>query len=173
MTKKKSEKTADPVDEYAELAGYVETLRNALYLQAYEVIVRRGAPPQEGALALIQPVDGRLLAELYVSGDFWQETPKEQRQTITHELLHLVHREASDVIRLGAWIRHVGQGTYDATWEAVRDQFEKMVDRLAVIVAPSLPLPPDRMPHGDEPNTTPLLPHGPVNIDNAPAPSVE
>ncbi|HVM30779.1 MAG TPA: hypothetical protein VM305_08455 [Candidatus Limnocylindrales bacterium] len=155
------------------LTEYIAQVRDALNLQAYKIVLRDGPPPgREEATAMIQPVDGRMMAELWLGPSFWIETPEEQRQTIAHEMLHVLHRDATDVIRLGAWIRHVGQGTYDATWEVFRDHIEKMVDRLSVIVAPRLPLP-ELATAGDTPHVAPLMPHGPVAVDTTQAGSVE
>lgn len=149
--------------QHAALLSYVGEARNALYLQAYEVNLRRDEPSDRTALASVEPVDGRLVANLYIAPGFWSQTPEEQRQTVVHELVHVIQREMTDVIRLGAWIRHVGQGTYDATWEAFRDQVEKQCDRLATIIAPLVPVPELERP---EETPEPQPEHGPVVIDN-------
>ena len=59
-----------------------------------------------------------------------------------HELIHLIHRDQTDIIRVAAADAVSEQATYDLLWSTVKLATEVMVDHLAAIIAPTMPLPP-------------------------------
>lgn len=99
-------------------------------------------PTEEEVDATIEPVDNRHVANLNVGWDFWRKDPEDQRATIVHELLHLLHRDASDVIRNGAWRQEVPYSLYNTVWEQYRTLIEICVDDLTTIISQFMPLPP-------------------------------
>jgi hypothetical protein len=75
-----------------------------------------------------------------VAVDFWGLEPEDQRHAITHEILHPLFQEMYDDVREGAHEALGGQAFRVFLAQVDRD-IERLVDQLALIVGPSLPLP--------------------------------
>ena len=101
-------------------------------------------PGHDDADGRVEPVDGRWVATIHLAGHIWDD-PTDARVTLAHELLHLAHRDATDVIRL-TLPPLLADSTYTAVWETFRQAVELGVDRLAREVAALLELPPPRRP---------------------------
>lgn len=127
----------------AALEAYVSEVRASLRLDAWDVRLADEWPDDgEDVYAQIDPCEQRWIATLRLGSGFWDLPPEDQRNTIVHELLHLHHVRLTDVTRLGAWRHQVGQALYDHLVDQVKREAELMVDALASVLAPFVPLPP-------------------------------
>jgi hypothetical protein len=110
---------------------YARDLADRLGLRDWRVAVSDDPPEDPGATASIECVEGRRLAILRLSDRFLAGRPADQRQTVTHELIHC-HLAPLDQVVMAA-------GLSDP-W--VRVILEYAIDGLAAAVAPMLPIPP-------------------------------
>lgn len=124
--------------------GYINTIRDLLGLQHWDVFLAR-EPAPKGAYAAIAPVEGRQVAPLSVERHWFRDrSPEGKRNDIVHELLHVVHRDQTDVIRLGLVNSEVlGSKVRELTWALFNTETERMVDHLASVISPFMPPFPD------------------------------
>lgn len=119
---------------------YMRKLLAALELNYWRVYVATDLPPP-GALLMIEPTDGRRIAMLYVSEDWYaKQDATEKRINMTHEALHLAHHDQELVIR------HFKDTTGDVAtypmqiiWDQFKVETERMVDSLSYVLAPHMP----------------------------------
>ncbi|WP_159794431.1 hypothetical protein [Puerhibacterium puerhi] len=116
-------------------------VRDGLHLGHWDTFLA-AEPAMEGAIAHVDPVEGRYVAGIHLCEDWLERSPEGQRNDIVHELLHLAHREQTDVIRVGL-LRSgfLSQRAGDMLWATFKDATERMVDHLAGVVAEQFPLP--------------------------------
>jgi hypothetical protein len=99
----------------------------------------------DDAIATVFPTQGRKRAQVWLERDWQPRSPEDKRHTIAHELIHLHHRDQTDVIRKALHESgYLPQPAYDLLWESFRLATEVMVDELADVIAPTLP------PYGSE-----------------------
>lgn len=128
----------------AEQAGaierYVEKVLLKLDLNYWRVYVATKLPPED-ALLMIEPVDGRRVAMLYVSPGWWDDrTADDKRIDLVHECLHLAHHDQEEVIRrFKNTTGDVGSYPMSLVWEQFRIETERMVDSLSYVIAPHMP----------------------------------
>jgi hypothetical protein len=112
-------------------APYVRKLADILHLRDWRVDVNEESPADSNAWASCCPIEGRKCAEVRLSESFLNDEKIDQRQTITHELLHC---------HLGPMWRVIeAEGNATA---AAKLAMEYCVDGLADAIAPLLPEPP-------------------------------
>lgn len=120
-------------------AWIAEALRT-LDLNFWRVYVAAEEPSSDDAIAMIEPTDGRRIAMLYLSERFLTDPLSEQMETLTHEVLHLLHHDADEVIR--RFFRESGDVPAYAG-SLIVDQFklelERMVDSLSYVLQPLMP----------------------------------
>lgn len=133
----------DTVAMLADIDTYLRRLADLMGLQRWDVYVSV-KPSAKGTLATVDPVQGRALAEIRVASDFHAGSPDDQVNTLVHELIHLIHRDQTDIVRIGVAAGEVvgGQATYDLLWATFHLATEVMVDHLAAVIAPTMPAPP-------------------------------
>jgi hypothetical protein len=112
-------------------APYVRQLADLLRLRDWRIDVYEDAPAEPTAIASCAPVEGRKYAVIRLGESFLTDPPDDQRQTITHELLHC---------HLGPMVRMIE--VHDGLPPAAKIAMEYCVDGLADAIAPLLPLPP-------------------------------
>lgn len=150
MSKRKTlDYTTEQVDA---IQSYLSQISDLLGLQRWDIYVAAERAPK-GARASVLPVEGRALAGVSFAQTWLSSTPQEMRNDIVHELLHVVHRDQTDLIANAGAKAIDAQGAYDVLWEAFRLATEVMVDHLTSIIAPSMPLP-DFTGIGDTPART-------------------
>lgn len=127
-------------DQVAAIERYVAKLLRRLELNYWRVYVARDLPPED-SLLLIEPTDGRRVAMLYVSADWWdQQSAAEKRTDLVHECLHLAHHDQEEVIRRFKNNNgDVGPYAMGLVWEQFRIETERMVDSLSYVIAPHMP----------------------------------
>ena len=133
----------DTVAMLADVNAYLRRLADLMGLQRWDVYVSV-KPSRKDTLATVDPVQGRAVASVRIARDFHAESTADQVNTLVHELIHLIHRDQTDIIRVATTDGEVlgTQATYDLLWSTVKLATEVMVDHLAAIIAPTMPLPP-------------------------------
>lgn len=124
-----------------DLRAYARQLADLLHLKDWTILFDQSPPENDDAIASIDPCEGRKVATVHICSDFWEREADEQRQTITHELIHCHHDSASEIVRVDL-VKHLSQQAYDILWGGYKRQMEYCVDGLADAIAPFLPLPP-------------------------------
>jgi hypothetical protein len=115
---------------------YLRDLANQMALKDWRPAVDNDAPPSDAG-ATVLPVQGRKFAVISLSEHFLNETPREQRHTCVHELLHCHFAQVDLMLSL----------FLDEEQRAIVDlHLEYVVDGLADAIAPLLPLPPSVVP---------------------------
>lgn len=89
------------------------------------------ADDDDSLAASVEPVEGRYLAVVKCGLGFWDDSWENQRHYLKHELVHLHHRDSSEVWRTFNRAAMLPQTTYDALWESHRLLTELMTDQLA------------------------------------------
>jgi hypothetical protein len=125
-------------DKFDALEAYVAELQEALNITNWKVTIAREASDVE-AWADINPHEQNYTAELRVSHDFWKQTPQQQREVLTHEMLHIV------TARLDQTIEALEEAFGKVVWTIFEPQYvnatERAVDHIARVLAQHLPLP--------------------------------
>lgn len=124
------------------VVAYALKLRDEMWVGRWELTIRIVDHPgdDDTADAMVLPTEGRHCAVLEVSWDAAYEGGERLRHTLTHEFIHLYHRNQTDLVRL-ALPRELGQSAYNVFYEGFRQATEVMVDDLAFLFAKWLPLP--------------------------------
>ena len=124
------------------VAAYIWKLRDEMWLGLWRIDVILEDYPGEssGNLASISPTTAQHRAELEIRPGVAQDGGEVLRHTVVHELIHLWHRDSTDVLRL-ALPKELSQSAYTLLWEAYRQSLELMVDDMAHAWAETLPLP--------------------------------
>ncbi len=129
-------------EQYRLLQGYVDGLSRMLGLKDWSVNVSDQAPEDTEATAETCPTEGRKHATISLCSGFASLSPEEVRETLVHELPHLHHAAATDVIRIDLWeSRAVSHATYATIFGAMRRQMEYAVDGVARAISGFFPLP--------------------------------
>ncbi len=128
------------LDQVRHLEAYVAKVLLALDLNYWRVHIARDLPPEDARL-MIWPTDGRRIAMLYVSADWWDVADAtEKRVEITHECLHLAHHDQEEVFRR---FRNdngdIGPYAMSLVWDQFKVETERMVDSLSYVLAPHMP----------------------------------
>lgn len=131
----------DTVAMIADVDAYLRRLAGFMGLERWDVYVSV-KPSRKDTLATVDPVQGRAIAEVRIARDFHAGSTADQVNTLVHELIHLIHRDQTDIIRVAAADAVSEQSTYNLLWSTVKLATEVMVDQLAAIIAPTMPSPP-------------------------------
>jgi hypothetical protein len=84
---------------------------------------------------------GREVAWICFPRRWWKRSPEERRNDVVHELIHVVHRPQTNVVRVA--LRESGylpKRAFRILWATFTEHTEVMVDHLAAIIAPTMPL---------------------------------
>ena len=114
------------------LQKYIWTLRDMLGLYNWDIYLTL-AHSTDDCNASVHPVYGRYVAGISVNKKWYEYSPEVQRNTILHELLHLVHNRQTEVIRTTK--------QRDEVWITFNRETELMVDQLATAIDDMFPLP--------------------------------
>jgi hypothetical protein len=126
--------------QHAALSDYIREMADRLLLRDWEFELRRESA-DEGARASISLNYNKNDASVVVCDRWFVRAPDEQRQTITHELLHAQTARLRRVMsRLNDEVGGEAIGYANAAYS---EEEEIVVDTLARAIAPLLPLPPE------------------------------
>lgn len=96
------------------------------------------APCEDPALATVQTVYGRKIANVRVAADFSDYSPEEQRNAIVHELIHVHFAQQNQAVADALDV--LGHEAQTVAAAAYRVGHEYGVDGLAYAIAPNYPL---------------------------------
>jgi hypothetical protein len=118
------------------VAEWVASVLPSLKLSHWQVRVVDDAAPDD-AHADTAPHSQATTATMRLGATFWASSSEEQRNTLTHELVHLILcriDQLSDSLEdtLGA----AGWSLWSPIWE---NEHERAVDAIALLIAPTLP----------------------------------
>lgn len=125
----------------AALLAYCTLVRDRMRLQAWDLEVSAESPDEDEVLLTISPNPARHFGRIRV-GSFFEQDRREQRQTVVHELVHLIQADlwaSLDSGPVSGALYRVG-----LTWvsETVRRELEVQADAVARLIAPTMPMPP-------------------------------
>ena len=126
-------------DQGAALEAYIWQLRDLMGLHRWDLFIAAERAPK-GARAAVLPSDGRAIAGLSFCKGWFDSTPDDMRNDIVHELIHIIHRDQTDLVRLSTF-DVLERSTYIVLASAHKSATEVMVDHLTAIIAPFMPLP--------------------------------
>lgn len=119
--------------ERQRLEAFIAGALPILEMRDWRVGVSAGKPPA-GCIGSSLRVDGQKFGWIRVSKDFWALPDAERRQTVLHELLHLLSADVRDFV-----FKAVPGVTQTPAWSAFHPLFEHaievMVDSLAYCLA--------------------------------------
>ena len=114
------------------LQTYIWKIRDMLGLQNWDTFLT-AAHSEDEVNASVHPVYGRYVAGISVNRKWFEYSPEVQRNTVIHELLHVVHNRQTEVIRTTKQL--------DEVWITFNRETELMVDHLATAIEDLFPLP--------------------------------
>lgn len=128
-------------DQAEALQAYVWEIRDMLRLRHWDVFLA-AEQAEDDANASVHPTPGKFVAGIRLAEHWFDRTPEDQRNDIVHELLHLVHRDQAEVIRCGLQDSgYLPAKAFALLWRLFELHTEAMVDHLAGVLAPVMPLP--------------------------------
>jgi len=130
------------------LNAYIVDLAARMGLADWEIYVG-SERASKGANASMDTSHGREVAWLMFPKGWWARTSEDRRNDVVHELIHVVHRAQTNVVRVA--LRESGylpKRAWNVLWATFNEHTEIMVDHLAAIIAPTMPLLDD--PEGDK-----------------------
>jgi hypothetical protein len=119
-------------DEADAIQIYIDQLKELLGLARWDIFLSLAAS-DETTNASVHPVYGRRVVPISVNPEWWSYSPDKQRNTLVHELLHVIHNAQTEVIRTSptsVWM-----------WRTFERETELMVDHLAGVIDQYMPLP--------------------------------
>jgi hypothetical protein len=125
---------------YEALELYWQSCLDVLQLHEWRGDIERDVPEEDDAEAAAFIRYEANFFRLRVSAEFWDMTPERQRETLAHELMHLpTFHWASDTLEVLK--AELGSHAYTAIESVLQHGFERVTDRLGMMVAHLLPPP--------------------------------
>ena len=130
----------DATTEQADaLQKYIWEIRRLMFLDHWDVFLAKDAA-EEDVNASFHPVPGRFVAALKVCPGWFKQTTEEKRNDIVHELIHLVHRDQTETIRVALQDSgYLPPKAFTLLWGSFAGHTEGMVDHLTSVIAPTMP----------------------------------
>lgn len=111
---------------------YLNQLKDLMGLGQWDVFLSLTSA-DDTTNASVHPVYGRRVVPVAVNRGWFEYTPRVQRNTLVHELLHVLHNAQTEVIRT--------TGQTKAVWTTFERETELMVDHLAGVLDEYMPWP--------------------------------
>lgn len=111
------------------ICSYAAEVMAALHMPAWAILVME-EPCDPGSEATIDWINQRYVAQLYLSPEWMKFDYDRRRDTVTHEVLHLLHAKVSTVV-LDDSQSYMHKHEHKDWARRVRREFEFMVDHLA------------------------------------------
>lgn len=131
MTKRQQRSIMRYVHEVAPLLGIG---------RGWVFVVHRDPPANPDCIGHCACVFGQRVAHLRFSAEFLDCPPEDQRETILHELLHVVHAVTQDQVQ-HVLANHMPKEAHAVFADLFNHAHEYAVDSLAVAIAPLFPMP--------------------------------
>lgn len=116
------------------VADYASEVITALHMPRWRVLVM-DEPGSEDAIASVDWVDGKHTARIWLCSDWMKRDDADRRETITHEVLHLLHGRITDLVIDDSADLMRSTDVHNTWTRQVRREFELMVDHLAMFLA--------------------------------------
>ncbi len=127
-------------DQVVALQSWLDAAKSVVGLSDWSIHAAAEPPDDEHAFAASFIRHTADAATVYLGAAFWPETPEERRVTLAHELVHMVlyryHKATSDLIR-----KTLAPSARKAVGPMLESLAELSVERLALTIAPRLPIP--------------------------------
>jgi hypothetical protein len=115
------------------VADFATDVCAALHLPGWRILVMDD-PADDDNNAEVRTVDGRWVAQVYLSPKWMSLTDDERRDTVVHEVCHLLHARLEDAVLTDS--RGYMHDHEHDDWSArVKREFELMADHLALFLA--------------------------------------
>ena len=126
------------VKQYRYWQKYIDICRGMLLLGQWKTILAKDASDNT-ALAEVSVTEKRRVAHIYLCNHWEHQDPKEQREAICHELVHLHLHDLSDY---ATKVAKDSPGPVADERSDILLKFEEIaVDQISRVLAPTLPLP--------------------------------
>lgn len=129
MSRPGSHVTKREAQAVCDFAADVMTL---LHMPGWQILVME-APADDDCIASIIPVEGKYVAQLSLARDWMKRSSDERRETVVHEVLHLLHFRVNHVIDDAGDFMHAHE--HGAIRRSYWRETELMVDHLAKFLA--------------------------------------
>lgn len=110
------------------VCDFAVNVLTALHMPGWQILVME-EPADEDELAAIRPVDGKYTAQLWLCSDWMKRSDEERRETVVHEVLHLLHFRINHVVDDARDLMHDHE--HDAMQRRYFRETDLMVDHLA------------------------------------------
>lgn len=110
------------------IADFAIEILAALHMPGWQILISE-EPTDEDDIAAISPMDTKYTAVLYLASDWMKRSEEERRETIVHEVLHLLHFRVNHVFEDARNLMHDYE--HDALQLRYTRETELMVDHLA------------------------------------------
>jgi hypothetical protein len=127
--------------QHEALSTYLRSLADRLLLADWEITLRRETADDD-CFAQVKVWSCENQANVRVSDDFWHGPPEDQREWLVHELGHC-HLDRPERVMEQLAEQFSDNSASVFAKEAHRKEIEICVQRLARIIAPFMPLPPE------------------------------
>lgn len=128
------------------LIEYVWKLQGQMQLQEWRVYIQNEPPEPEGDQSVRARIqifrNGSAEAWLQVADSFWRLSPDSQRETVIHELLHVMHHDLRLAAEATSWTDYVPHEAAFMAREMIDRAEERVVDRLTRVISEDFALPP-------------------------------
>lgn len=114
------------------VCDFAAEVLTALRMPAWTILVME-EPADDDDLGSINYVEGKYTAQLWLSSDWMKRTDQDRRETVVHEVLHLLHFRVNHVIDDARDL--MPNHEHDALQRRYRRETELMVDHLAKFLA--------------------------------------
>ena len=110
------------------VCDFATEVLTALHMPGWTILVME-EPSDDDCVASINWTYGKYTAQLYLCSDWMKRTDQDRRETVVHEVLHLLHFRVNHVIDDAADLMR--EHEHDALYVRYRRETELMVDHLA------------------------------------------
>lgn len=123
------------------LAAYICAVRDAMRLHAWDITVLDEPAKEPNSIIEVAPHGARHHGTMRL-GSFFDENRSEQRQSIVHELVHLIQADLFEFFQDGAAHQVLRPAALEWIAERAFAEMEIHADATARLLAPHVPLPP-------------------------------
>lgn len=110
------------------VADFASEVLTALHMPGWQVLIMDD-PADDDDVASISTVHGKYTAQVYLASDWMRRTDQDRRETVVHEMLHLLHFRIDHILDDAA--NYMRDHEHEALATRYRRETELMVDHLA------------------------------------------
>lgn len=114
------------------VADFASEVLTTLNMPGWRILVM-DEPADDDSVASIDTVYGKYTAQVYLASDWMKRTDQDRRETVVHEMLHLLHFRINHIFDDAAELMRDHE--HEALNTRYRRETELMVDHLAKFLA--------------------------------------